>query len=73
MSIMGLSMGMGTERVVAVGRQQIGDVARLVRRQPREHVLDIRVGVVVVVLGRLDHADDLSRAVARRAGFRHFA
>ena len=47
-------------------RQQLVDVAGLVRWQSREHVLEIRVGVVAVEFGRLDEARDLSCALARQ-------
>ena len=45
-------------------RQQLVDVAVLVRWQSPEHVFEIGVGVVAVKLGRLDQAGDGSGALS---------
>lgn len=45
-------------------RQQLVDVACLVGGQPREHVFQIRIGIVAIEFGRLDQARDRSRTLA---------
>lgn len=38
-------------------RQQLINVACLVSRQPREHVFQIRIGIMAIEFGRLDDRD----------------
>ena len=46
-------------------RQELVDAAGLVRGQPGEHILEIRIGVVPVHARRLDQAHDGRRSLTR--------
>ena len=45
-------------------REEFRDITCSLRRQPRQDVFEIGVGVVIIELGRLDQAHDRGGALA---------
>lgn len=45
-------------------RQQLADLTRPLRRQPRQHILQIGIRVMPIHPGRLDQAHDRRRPLA---------